>query len=397
MAGFGTNRPDEHSATVASARFHIRTARLLRSLAGGCISLILCFLLYIVFDINVLDHLAPQEDETDVINYFYSIENRRPDAASYSCFYDDRIVLFDLEGTQSRGVIAAAIERIDSCAPAAILLDVIFPQAAAADAAEDRRLREAVTGARNLYTACRMTDSGTERSFFAADGTVAEGLANRTFYYRPAEIVQGDTIGYLPYLAAGVAGTPDPNRTVNYFDKEFLRTGISEPLCPDDIRGRFVLVGDLQDLRDTHDMPFRIGGTYRVPGTVLMAHTLSTILHDTWVVKLPAAWGAAVALVLAVAFTYLCYSLRENGRLNRRWSDFIEGAARILLILLLILAGYCLFSKYGVILNLVYTMLALALTGFAADIVELAEWVRAKHRGRKHTGKTTVKDETNHT
>src|SRR5699024_5094004 len=137
MAGFGTNRPDEHSATVASARFHIHTARLLRSLAGGCISLILCFLLYIVFDIHVLDHLAPQEDETDVINYFYSIENRRPDAASYSCFYDDRIVLFDLEGTQSRGVIAAAIERIDSCAPAAILLDVIFPQAAAADAAED--------------------------------------------------------------------------------------------------------------------------------------------------------------------------------------------------------------------------------------------------------------------
>ena len=63
-------------------------------------------------------------------------------------------------------------------------------------------------------------------------------------------------------------------------------------------------------------------------------------------------------------------------------------AARILLIVLLMLAGYCLFSKYGVVLNLVYTMFALALTGFAADIVELAGWVRGKHRTRKRSGRT---------
>lgn len=373
---------------MVPVRFHIHTSRLLRSLAGTCISLALCFLLYTVLDVNVLDHLAPQDDEADVINYFYSIENRGPDTEAYSCFYDDRIVLFDLEGEKSRAAIAEAIERIDACAPAAILLDVIFPAAATTDTAEDRRLRNAVTEARNLYAACRLTDGETERSFFVTDGNIPEGLVNRLTYFRPAETEEGDTIPYLPYLATGTTGTPDPYRTVNYFDKEFFTTGISQPLLPDDIRGRFVLVGDLKDLRDTHDMPFRIGGTHRVPGTVLLAHTLSTILHDTWVVKLAPVWGAAAAFVLTFLFTYFCYAVRESRRLHPRWANFIESAARILLIVLLMLAGYCLFSKYGVVLNLVYTMFALALTGFAADIVELAGWVRGRHRTRKRSGRT---------
>ena len=55
---------------MVPVRFHIHTSRLLRSLAGTCISLALCFLLYTVLDVNVLDHLAPQDDEADVINYF---------------------------------------------------------------------------------------------------------------------------------------------------------------------------------------------------------------------------------------------------------------------------------------------------------------------------------------
>ena len=33
-------------------------------------------------------------------------------------------------------------------------------------------------------------------------------------------------------------------------------------------------------------------------------------------------------------------------------------------------------------------MFALALTGFAADIVELAGWVRGRHRTRKRSGRT---------
>ena len=99
---------------MVPVRFHIHTSRLLRSLAGTCISLALCFLLYTVLDVNVLDHLAPQDDEADVINYFYSIENRGPDTEAYSCFYDDRIVLFDLEGEKSRAAIAEAIERTDA-------------------------------------------------------------------------------------------------------------------------------------------------------------------------------------------------------------------------------------------------------------------------------------------
>lgn len=259
-------------------RFHIHTSRLLRSLAGTCISLALCFLLYTVLDVNVLDHLAPQDDEADVINYFYSIENRGPDTEAYSCFYDDRIVLFDLEGEKSRAAIAEAIERIDACAPAAILLDVIFPAAATTDTAEDRRLRNAVTEARNLYAACRLTDGETERSFLRDRREHTRRARQPPHLFPPCRDRTGR---YHPLSALSRNRNDrhaDPYRTVNYFDKEFFTTGISQPLLPDDIRGRFVLVGDLKDLRDTHDMPFRIGGTHRVPGTVLLAHTLSTIL-----------------------------------------------------------------------------------------------------------------------
>lgn len=378
------------------SRFRIDAARWLRSLAGACLSLTLCFLFYIILDFNVLDYLSKQDNEADVINYFYSIENRSPEEEAYSCYYDDRIVIFDLEGEKSRGAIAGAIERIDACGPEAILLDVIFPEASTTDPAEDRRLREAVTGARNLYAACRMTDEGIERSFFAQEGAIAEGLVNRVFHYRPAEIRDGDTVGYLPYLAAGVKGTADPKKTVNYFDKEFLTTGISAPIVPDEIRGRMVLVGDLRDLRDTRDMPFRVGGTHRVPGTVLLAYTLSTILHDAWVVTLPAVWGLGVALVITLVFTYFCYRIRESRRIDPRWGNFIEGGARIVLIVLLMLAGYYLFTKHQVVLNLVYAMIALALTGFSTDIIELAAWAREKRNERKRQKQPAITNETDH-
>lgn len=373
----------------------------LRSAIVAVLSVFFCWIFYYILDVNILDYLSKQDNEEDVTTYFYSIENRRPEDVRYKAFFDDRIVIFDLAGTSSRGEIADIIHRIEEAGPQALVLDIIFAAAVNTDPESDAALKSAVKAYDNIYTACRLTDAGLEQSFFD-DESVRSGLANRNSYYRPYEIAGRDTLWYMPYLVAGEKGEPDPRRTVNYFDKYFRTVKAGGEIRPSDIEGRIVLMGDLSDLRDTHDLSFRVAGQRRASGTVLMAYALSTIIHDTWVVKARNITGIAVALVLTLFFTFFCYWIRfvkscdagsprpDDGkkRIDSRLAGFIEGGARILLIVLLLFAAYLIFSQYKLIVNLVYSMIALALSGFAMDLVQL--WDVFKERREKKKGAKAI-------
>jgi CHASE2 domain-containing sensor protein len=338
---------------------------------AAILSLALSWIFYIILDINVFDYLSKQDSEADVMNYYYSIENSasgEEDIVSYN--FDDEIVIFDLESAKSRTTIADAIKKIETCHPKAVVLDIIFPKISETDSATDSYLSSVIASYKNIYAATRIADNQLERSFFAKETRIPEGLVNYTPYYRPQEILNGDTLQYMEYKVVGITGKPNEARMVNYTDKKFNTIQISQPFIPEDIENKIVLVGDLHDLRDAHDMPFPIGGKWRVSGTVLLAYALSTVIHDSWIVRWPGYVSAIIAALLTFLFTFFSYKMNENTRIVSPLKNFIIAFSRIIIIAGLMLVSYAIFSCYGKVLSPVYTIIALAFTGVSADIIE---------------------------
>lgn len=368
----------------------------LHSLITALISLGLSCACFHIFDITVLENPTQQGNSgkgtEEAANFFYKIENRTAGERSFRTFFDDNIVIFDLQGTPSRGEIADAIGRIADCNPRMIALDIIFPKASQTDYLDNVRLESVISShADKIVAAARLTDRGLERSFFVQRTGTPEGLANRTFALNPYEIVGVDTLWRLPWLAAEVKDTPDSRRLVNYFDKAFHTVAISDTLIREEIEGRIVIVGDLDDLRDTHDMPFRIDGSYRVPGTVIIAHTVSSILNDSWVVRVRGVWAILIAFIVGVLYARFCYLIRGKDGLADVWEEFLENASRIALILITMLAIFLLFSSAGILVNLAYTMFVLALTGFSSGLVRICYWLHDKTSVKLQTGKQRKK------
>lgn len=359
----------------------------MRPFFATILSLAMCFLFYSLLDVNIVDYFSEQDSEADVINFFYKIENRDSDQDSHLSFFDDKIVVYDLEGNNSRSEIADAIAKINKFKPKAIVLDIIFPEAAAIDSASNRHLVEALRSCDSIFIACRYSSGKIEHSFFAEDSHFKEGLANNITHFKPTEEIDGIKYSYLPYLAMGIDAPEDSHRLVNYKDKAFRKIAISDSLFADEISDRIIIVGDLSDLRDTHDMPFKINGSNRVSGIMLLAHTLSSIDNESWIIRTKKWINIVIAIVSTFLFTGLCYWLRnkvekqkEKGITEKKkeksafpvWSSFIERAARVFLVLIMMFGGYILFTK-GLFTNLTYAMISIALTGLSIDITDLIE------------------------
>ncbi|NDV47512.1 CHASE2 domain-containing protein [Paludibacter sp. 221] len=340
---------------------------------------VFCYVFYIILDVNVLDYLSKQNNEADVVNYYYKIQNRKSNDGAYTAFYDPEIVILDLEGTKSRVDIADAIKRVSDLLPRAIILDVIFPENSTTLQADDDYLKKTIASASNLYTAVRIDGNKLEKSFFQDETGVQYGLANKVSHYKPYEIFGKDTLYYLPFAVIKEQKKENRNLLINYSDKAFDIYPIAETLTPEDIGNRIVLIGDLQDLRDKYDMPFSIGGERRVSGTTLLAYNLSTALHHSWIVQAPRWIGFLLALCVCFGFTYFCYRLRSKGEDgNNPWYNFIETAARIVLIILFLLLGYLFFVWFGLMVNMVYVILTTALTGLSMNIIEVCTYKRKK-------------------
>ncbi|MDL2323098.1 CHASE2 domain-containing protein [Bacteroidales bacterium OttesenSCG-928-A17] len=351
------------------------------------LSLIMCVLFYMILDINIIDHFSEQDSEADVINFFYKVENRDSDDDSHLAFFDDKIVIYDLEGNNSRREIADAIAKISGFKPKAIVLDIIFPETAAIDSASNQYLEETIKSCDAIFIACRYASGKMERSFFAEDSHFKEGLTNNITHFKPTEEIDGIKYNYLPYLTIDIDAPENTHLLVNYKDKAFKKIAISDSLFSDEISDRVIIVGDLSDLRDTHDMPFKINGSKRVSGMILLAHTFSTINNETWIIRTKKWINIVIAFVFTFSFTCLCYWLRNRVATRKKddssnkkkskstfpvWSSFIERTARVFLVLLMMFGGYILFTK-GLFTNLTYAMISVALTGLSIDITDLIE------------------------
>jgi CHASE2 domain-containing sensor protein len=267
---------------------------------------------------------------------------------------------------KSRRKIADVIQKIASAKPKTIILDILFPNNSETGAGDDQYLSETIAACPAVYTAVRIADQRIERSFFAKQSNEKEGLINDNSHFCPYAVFENDTLAYMEYAVSGVNGKPDLNRLINYSDREFDILTDNDSLFAEAIDGQIVIVGDLEDWRDMHDLPFRINAQWRAPGTTLLAYRLSTVLNNNWVIRLPQYISWFIALILTFVFALFCDWLKTKLS-NDALRNLIQLAVWTILIISLLLISYIIFSQCGKIISPVYAGSALSLTGFARD------------------------------
>lgn len=334
------------------------------------ISALLCYVGYFVFDVSLLGgSLSKRDREADVVNFFYSIENGRQGPIPG----DEQVVVFDISECDDPASIAGAVARMAACSPRAVGLDIIFRRTPSVDPAQYDSLERVLRDVPGLVSACRIVaregEYSVERSFFAESLGVPCGAANSALSgFSPRYVVGADTIPSLALLLSGVELPGLKRRYVNYKNRYFPVVGASEPFADADFRGKTVLVGDVRDLRDFHDLPFELNGSRRVAGVMLLAHGVSTLQRGDWVRKVPDAGCIAIALAVCWLFALGCRRMA-----SLRYAPLLTRLGQVALILLLWFVGYWIFVGADRVVNLVYTMLGVALTGLSMELYELLE------------------------
>ena len=327
----------------------------------------LWLLCYYILDITTLGTISGSRDDADMINYFYSIEN-----IDNSGKGDTTIVLVDLTGIRSRTEIGEVITRIAACKPQKIALDIIFPPGASDNQEENARLEQIIATAGNVVTACRIVPSEDpfyptkiEHSFFIHSAKIPYGATNsmmsKLIY---SYIIDDDTIPSFPAVIAGKTEADNRQRYVNYSNKQFLILNATEDFFEDDFKNKLVILGDLSDSRDYHDIPFILNGSRRVSGSLLTAYVVSTMLKDNGIVKINDTICLIVAALLIYVFAFFYSRVTEKKGLQI-WQRLYE----IGVILSLTLIFYFLFTIFNRMFNFVYAILGFAIAGFAYDFV----------------------------
>lgn len=331
------------------------------------LSVAIGFSFYFLFGKAIFEMFLSQINEADILTSYYSVENRSLDVMAS----DDEIVLFNTDGEKSRVAIAEAIKKISDCSPKKIGVDMIFSPSSSVDASVDSVLENTLASLPNVVLAARIVEHngkyGLEHSFFTVKRGLVYGAVNmdNLCTYTAAYRVNGER--YATFSAQLADAVSEKKRTaVNFSNKMFTVVPISDTIVPEDFKDKIVLVGDLNDLRDTHDIGFPICGSRRVAGTMLTAYAVSSLVHDDWIVKVPEWINLFIGLVLTYLATVLCYRIKDRWKLG----DLAERIIQIIQFILLLFIGYMVFTCFGISVNVLYAAAGIALMGLSIDLLD---------------------------
>lgn len=239
-----------------------------------------------------------------------------------------------------RAMHAQLLDILARGKPAAIGLDIVFPEPSALGPADDRALGAAIRRAGNVVLAAALTRSQTD--FYTKEdlnppiapiraGAAAVGFVNfpqeSDAYVRSAHITRAyqgrllegfDLHLYRLGVQAGIPARPLPDRSrllINYRGgpKTFPTVPYYQVLRgevkPEAFAGRIVLVGATSPiLHDVFPTPFATDG--RMPGVEIHANALETLFQGSALARAPRALGLAAILAAALLAVWVTGRLR---------------------------------------------------------------------------------------
>ena len=311
-------------------------------------------------------------------SYFY-IENNSKEITDANM----DVVLFDLSGCYSRTEIAAAVQKLYDSGAKVIALDVIFGNSMAQGKEANDSLMNVMARCHDrIVSACRAVPTvegfNFESSYFVGVAGCREACVNmendvvRTF---GPKLCFGDTC--LPSFVDVICQMAYPDQysafekraneeeLINYRRIVFNRIHIYDEFYGEDVDGKVVLIGDLEDLRDFHSVPVDIDGSNRISGTIIHAYALSTITKNRMINLMSDAFGLVIGLLVSFLFCVLCCQVSEK---YDKISGLVMNVYQVILLLLMAFVGGIVFLKLNYNINLIYAMLGIGLAGFSTDL-----------------------------
>lgn len=380
----------------------------LHSVLKSCMAVIfiiaICdFLSYVGVNFSVLNPFKEALESYKLTDLYFSAHSNEKVPV-----YDGMsVVLVDVSSCKTRGEVADVIERINAAEPRLVALDIIFPEAVSSNEEEDRHLVEALDNVENLVLACELrpvSDSEYElkRSFFAdmidaEEGAVSfPGKVVRSWC--PLILAGGDTIPSLSKVIADKLSIPIPSsldaQLIDYAIVDTMKLEADEEWSADFLEGQVVLVGDVEDLRDTHQVPVTLKTSVRKSGVLIHKQILHTCFSQNYFKKVDQWLVYVVSILLLLIFAIVFIPVIDGA--DRKKSEYeskfrqdvehytsidyvktlfyrhISAVLQVGLMIATVVVGYCIFWAWGY--NFDFSLL---LMGFALLYVgyQMAEMI----------------------
>ncbi len=309
------------------------------------------------------------------ISDFYNVVADSPDVRTL----DPDVFVVSVDGYDRNGV-AWVVETLNSFDVAAIGLDIQIPT----ESADDSYVIETLDNTPNLVVPVLLDQAGemfepTKTSFYdeiiapTAVGAVnlpGNDLRSVIREFRPFFVTaQGDTVMSLPTAIASVA-RPESitrlkergniNETINFPARDYeIIPADSLFSYQERLRGKMVLIGLVSDPRDYHNTPIEDN----VPGVMIHAHALSTIVHDGYIDQTGDALDWAFAILLCTIVVCLKVFLG-----SRKWGGLLIRASQVLMLYLIVVTGSWCFINNSLMLNFSRPLIMVTLGVAATDV-----------------------------
>lgn len=294
-------------------------------------------------------------------------------------YNNSSVITIDISSCHDRNEIAALLNKIGSANPAAVAIDVVFPDISSnVDKSYDDSLVNALKRIPNLIVAqeYRTVTAGEyvlNSSFFIDEVQPHVGATSLSTgiirEWTPLLVFNNDTVPSFSKVIADVAGFPMPSGTKPFYIDYSIHDNIvlraDEQWDPDFLKGQIVLIGDLADFRDTHIIPLTLNTSIRYPGVLVHRQILQTAMEGRNIRKVPS-W---IMFLLSFIFLWVMYvvksvfkrrdsnephpSQRHKGRFILYATAFLQSikqdAIRLGLMCALICVGYILFWTTGLL------------------------------------------------
>lgn len=315
---------------------------------------------------------SPEKNDFTITDLYAQIADGRPVRD-----FEDRIALVDI-GIGGREEIAEILEILSLCGPKAVGLDVMFEQ----PTEDDTRLIEALQCVPNLVLPIGVeSDSAVfkvvERPFMFKElpdahyGVINLPTASAKSSVREYTLNFPTKEGKIPSFVTALANFADPSvvkeaeergnseETIAYHSTEFRIYSPDEIAeHAEEFTDKVVLVGALSDASDMHSTPVN---SY-MPGVLIYAYSLSTLLNRDWFVQVPRYYDYLLAFTICFLIVLALVGIKWGTR------GMIVRIIQIVLAYLAVRIGYALFVDHNYIWNFSTTLLMIAFGLFAFDI-----------------------------
>lgn len=322
-----------------------------------------------------ISFFAPMQKATDFrFSDFYTMVAK----GGSMNYYDPKVVIVPLDSCNRRQM-AQAIEYISLCKPAAVGLDITF---SAPTNPDEDVLDDALAACPNLVMPVVIdTDYDTiEVSYYDRIVEPSAGFAcvniksngetlTSVREFKPKFEVAGEEIPSLPMALAALAA-PDKLRqlnqrnkeeeAINYISDDYIM--VSPDLIhdnADDIKGKIVLLGKVNDAEDKHITP--IGN--RTPGVMIHAYSLLTIMSGEYIGRLSQFGNWAIAFIICYLLALLNFKEKETPLV-----PMAVRALQFVMLILMIYIGTQFYIRLNVDLDFAFVMLTTSLCVVGCDI-----------------------------